>query len=546
MIIPVYNAKKYLPKAIRSLRKQTIPQNQIEILLIEDGSTDESPALCDRYAQRYDNVHVFHQLNAGVSSARNKGLEDAKGKYLAFLDADDWISADTLERVTTFFEEHYEETDVVGYPTMFCYPKGRKVIHQRDLLIKEDSIISCDNKDGISLTRLSVLVKNKRLNNEQFDPELHFHEDEDYLLQVLGEKGTFGYVKEACYYYRQETGGLTATASPADRLFDPAMQMYRRWMLKFRQSPVMSTYIQNCILGDFAWKLREEKLFPIQPEGTISEASAAQVRDLIVQIDDEIIMNNPMLDFRDRFFLLFLKKRSDQATDKDNKIYLFFTATQLEGNILTVIGMLTNGRHSYKDLQLSVVSGTTKKRVPIRIREFSWAEPYHGLTSTDGYDGFCEAIPWDSNEPVLFSAESSGKILEVQCCFGPDAISQKDRKKRSIKQRALFSAIHMGKLLCRNVRLYCTCEEEYQKDKNKDKRGVVKRYLVRERTTPSDIEKKNSGVVVFRSKRHRFLFLIAEEIVLGTPYDRYIPIYEKTYRTIRDGVSHQIFISPRD
>ena len=544
VIVPVYNAQKYLPKAIRSLRKQTLSQDQIEILLIDDGSTDNSPALCDHYAQMYDNVRVFHQKNAGVSSARNKGLAEAKGKYLAFLDADDWISKETLDHAVSFFKQHDEETDVVGFTTLFCYPKGQKVFHQRDLVIKENGIFACSNDEGISLTRLSVLVKNKNQNNEQFDPDLRFHEDEDYLVRVLGEKGYFGYVKEARYYYRQGTGGLTATASSAERLFEPSMRMYQTWIEQYRQSPEMFSYIQNCILGDFAWKLREGRLFPIQPEGTVTGAKAAQIQDLIALIDDEKIMSNPMLDFRDRFFLLALKKRKDQTDNPGHEVFLFLTAVQIKEDSLTVVGMLANGFQSCKDLQLSLVSETSKKQMPIRIREFSWAEPYIKIASDAGYYGFFETIPWNQTEQMSFHAEKNGNILHVQCCSGPDVMTQKENILQSFKQRTLYLAISAGKRVFRNVRLYCGCEEEYQKDK--DKKDNVRRYWVRDTAAGVEESSQDKNTVLFRTKKHRLLFLIAEEIVIGSPCDRYIPIYEKTYRDIRRGVSHKIFISQRD
>ena len=117
VIVPVYNVKQYLRRCVDSILKQTY--ENIEIVLIDDGSTDESGAICDRYAQKDVRVKVIHKENGGVSSARNEGLKYIKGKYVNFLDSDDKLSENTLEEVYLFFEQHYIETDVVAIPMYF-------------------------------------------------------------------------------------------------------------------------------------------------------------------------------------------------------------------------------------------------------------------------------------------------------------------------------------------------------------------------------------------------------------------------------------------
>lgn len=92
VIVPVFNTEKYLDQCIQSILSQTY--SNIELLLVDDGSTDSSGAICDRYAEQDSRVRVFHKPNGGVSSARNKGLEVAKGEYVIYCDADDWIDVD--------------------------------------------------------------------------------------------------------------------------------------------------------------------------------------------------------------------------------------------------------------------------------------------------------------------------------------------------------------------------------------------------------------------------------------------------------------------
>ena len=104
VIVPVYKAEGFLAKCVDSILAQSF--SDFEILLIEDGSPDGSGALCDAYAARDSRVRVFHKENGGVSSARNLGLEEAKGDFIAFADSDDWLEPDCLETLYALVTEH--------------------------------------------------------------------------------------------------------------------------------------------------------------------------------------------------------------------------------------------------------------------------------------------------------------------------------------------------------------------------------------------------------------------------------------------------------
>ena len=94
VIVPVYNAEAGLRKCVDSILSQTF--TNLELLLIDDGSKDKSGEICDEYAQHDNRVHVFHKINGGVSSARNLGIEEARGEWIAFIDADDWIEKEYI------------------------------------------------------------------------------------------------------------------------------------------------------------------------------------------------------------------------------------------------------------------------------------------------------------------------------------------------------------------------------------------------------------------------------------------------------------------
>lgn len=95
IIVPIYNVEKYLNQCVTSLIQQTY--HNIEIILVDDGSPDRSPTICDTWEHKDDRVHVLHKTNSGVSASRNAGLHISKGKYVCFVDGDDWIEPDFVE-----------------------------------------------------------------------------------------------------------------------------------------------------------------------------------------------------------------------------------------------------------------------------------------------------------------------------------------------------------------------------------------------------------------------------------------------------------------
>ena len=98
VIVPVYKAEKYLHRCVDSILSQTF--TDFELILVNDGSPDNCGAICDEYAQKDNRVRVFHKENGGVSSARNLGLDNAKGEWITFVDSDDWLKPGCLEQLT--------------------------------------------------------------------------------------------------------------------------------------------------------------------------------------------------------------------------------------------------------------------------------------------------------------------------------------------------------------------------------------------------------------------------------------------------------------
>lgn len=104
IIVPVYNVEKYLRRCIDSILSQTY--RDIEVILVDDGSTDSSPAICDEYGEKDSRITVIHKPNGGLSDARNSGINIAKGEYLGFVDSDDYISSEMYEKLLSNAEKH--------------------------------------------------------------------------------------------------------------------------------------------------------------------------------------------------------------------------------------------------------------------------------------------------------------------------------------------------------------------------------------------------------------------------------------------------------
>ena len=113
VIIPIYNTEKFLPLCINSVLNQTL--TDIEVLLVNDGSTDGSGKICDEYACKDQRIQVIHTLNQGVSHARNQGLETAKGEYIAFMDSDDWIETDMIATLYQLIRTNEAGLATCGY-----------------------------------------------------------------------------------------------------------------------------------------------------------------------------------------------------------------------------------------------------------------------------------------------------------------------------------------------------------------------------------------------------------------------------------------------
>lgn len=204
IISPVYNVEAYLDRCVQSILSQSY--RDIELILIDDGSQDGSSALCDNWAEKDSRVIVVHQKNAGVSSARNTGLQKAKGDYLTFVDPDDFLAPETYAPNMAYLIEH-QEVDILQYPYCNYINEHNTLDYHRPavaLLKGAEEIF----RNWWSGTPLEYVIWNKIYKRHLWD-DVHFnvgHISEDTcLVPKFVKQANAVYISEqGLYYYQRE------------------------------------------------------------------------------------------------------------------------------------------------------------------------------------------------------------------------------------------------------------------------------------------------------------------------------------------------------
>lgn len=205
VIVPVYNAEKYLDECIQSVLNQSF--TDFELLLVDDGSTDNSGAICDYYAELDERIRVFHKTNGGVSSARNVGLDYATGEWIAFVDSDDYIA-------DSYFSEliPLEDVDLV-VSGVFFINESIQLTPPFKLLKVGDDLPFLDKQLCYTYFRTpwSKLFKKKIIQAQllRFNTFLRIGEDTDFVLRYLYAVNTIQFIPTFSYYYDENwLGGL--------------------------------------------------------------------------------------------------------------------------------------------------------------------------------------------------------------------------------------------------------------------------------------------------------------------------------------------------
>lgn len=215
IIVPIYNVENYLPQCIESILSQNL--DDYEIILVDDGSKDNSGKICDKFADAHENIHVIHQENRGLANARNTGIRAANGRYLMFVDSDDFINpeinlnsiiqnmnADIIQYKWVYYFTQTEQYRYFNNYPSFVSERYRNILAQE---VQQDilSISACDK----------IVNRELIINNNIFFDESLLSEDIDWSLKLYLKAQTLQIVNENIYIYRQQRpGSITTTCKP--------------------------------------------------------------------------------------------------------------------------------------------------------------------------------------------------------------------------------------------------------------------------------------------------------------------------------------------
>ena len=232
-IVPVYNAEKCIAENIESILRQG---ERCELILVDDGSTDSSGVICDKYAESHNRVNVYHRANGGPAAARNFGLEKAKGTYCVFIDSDDYIS-DTL--IGHLADEHIDRrADVIFYNMIKVFPNGtqrqmaeglkRKEIHNKT---KEDVLKAISKCSKFPASTGGKMIKTEFLKNNTIRfAEGLIGEDIDWTLQLLDHMTSADVYENGSYYYRISQNSRHAYGK--EKSLDDQLKIIETWLKK--------------------------------------------------------------------------------------------------------------------------------------------------------------------------------------------------------------------------------------------------------------------------------------------------------------------------
>lgn len=358
VVMAVYNVGQYLEDALNSLRRQTIGFENIQLILVDDGSTDGSAEICDRWARQYPgNVQVIHKPNGGVSSARNQGLAAAAGQFINFMDADDMMAEDAFQKVFYFFEKYGDETDAVSLPIR-CFGDLEGEPWENNKFARGERVIRLQEDYQIRQAPVnSAFIRKETAQRHTFDENLIFGEDFKYMIQVMAEKETLGVVPDSCYHYRMRGNGTSATEKRRseitwytlifDRLYDDVNHMF------LQTGCIPPRWVQFGFLWDMKARIHDDDQALMDRLLTEEQQKeyVERIQGVLTNISDQVIQDapDPIFDPFYKAWMLKLKnqngmedraaagKQETQATGSD-------TAEDLTGTLLEVFSVSARGK----------------------------------------------------------------------------------------------------------------------------------------------------------------------------------------------------------
>lgn len=253
IIVPIYNAEKHLNKCINSIVNQTY--NELEILLIDDGSKDSSLNICEKWSKQDSRIKVIHKENSGVSDTRNLGIEISTGDYIGFVDSDDWIEPDMFESLYNKLTENNADVADCGY--VLNYPGGNEINECGN--IPENSItdikeLTCYFATGglYEGAIVTKLYKRDVIINHRFNKNISFMEDNLFCVDIAEHINKYIKYSDAKYHYYQNPASTVQSSESVNYdaikacdilLNNPYIKNNRNAQLKMRKKRICMIFM---------------------------------------------------------------------------------------------------------------------------------------------------------------------------------------------------------------------------------------------------------------------------------------------------------------
>ncbi len=425
IIIPVYNGFRQLDPAILQAATEK------EIILVNDGSEDDSAKYCQEYADRYADVVFINKAHSGVSDTRNAGIRAAKGKYILFLDADDTLRAGSIEALVKFFDACGDAVDLVTYPITTNYHGIILPPHFRYKYLTYSGIYDLWQHPYIGQTTMNIVVRNRFAENVLFDTGMDFSEDQKYCCDILHQKLKMGFCSEAEYIYHRSEDSSSGRRSGACYVFEQAMRMFEEMFDKYNER--VPAAFQGLYINDLAWKLRCNILYPYHyPQAEFAQANE-RIRRLLQRVDDMVIWNHPQIDPYHKCYWLSLKQntaviaffrqdafglcRGEEILLEEVNPLLMVGRIRMEGETVIFRGFLKSGVFSFTDEpELYAVTSSGRQRLELWQSSHSY---YLCRTQTNRFYAFCLELPAKALQNLRFVMKLGGQSYDCTCDFLP-------------------------------------------------------------------------------------------------------------------------------
>ena len=428
IVMAVYNTEEYLEEAIESVVNQSFPFSNVQLILVDDGSTDGSAKICSQYAEKYsENVIYIRQENQGQSSARNNGLKFAQGKYLNFLDSDDKLEANALFDVYNLFKENEDEIDVVSIPRyLFGRVSGPSVLtHKFD----GERVIDIEKENDFPQTAVNAAFIRRDAFDLEFDKRVIISEDSLAINKIILKKSKFGIISTSRYMYRkrEDEDSSIDTRKTKKEYFTPRMKYYFKELIDYsiQTHGHVLKYIQNVLMYDLQW------LFLQNTEcGVLSEEESKEfyghVYDVLEYVDDDVILSQNLSKFLKYHILNFkhgkadfnyelkgdlLLNYNDEIFDRlsDNKVII--TDMAKKGNVLTISAVF----EYYPDAVISAFNNN--KRLKINFKKTDDEYAIGSVYSRKHYFGIDVELNFESNR-IRFEIQLDSQSYLLSIDYG--------------------------------------------------------------------------------------------------------------------------------